>query len=399
VQKRILRFIAIFISLLSIALVMPSAFVLHVTGDSIRFVFNDPVVLAHDDSEPIPELTPAPTPEPAPTPLATPKPTPEPTPEPTPSPTPEPTPDPIVTITISAAGDVTLGGCPISGSFGNFMREFEQNGSDYSHFLQNFKDIFEADDLTLVNLEGALTDSTSGKKAEFNFRGPPHFAKILSSCGVDAVTLANNHSGDYLARGTQDTMESLEAEGLVYFGNQNNVILEIKGIKVGIFGYLAWGDNRIHKNNTTAAIEELRANGAQLVIAYYHWGLEKAFVPNENQLAVGRHAIDSGADLVLGSHPHVIQGIEVRNGKNIVYSLGNFCFGGSRNPYRLETFVFQQTFSFENGVLLDTNDTNIIPAFSSSVMTHNNYQPTPAEGEDAERILELIQRYSEQIPR
>jgi len=398
-KKRVFKYIAIFLAFLTIALVMPSAFVIHITGDSMWVELSSPALSAIYETEPEPDPEPEPTPEPIPTPEPTPEPTPTPTPEPTPEPTPTPTPepDPIVTITISAAGDVTLGGDPAGNN--NFLLEFEQNGSDYSYFLRNFKDIFEADDLTLVNLEGALTDETRGTKNQYNFRGPPHYAKILSSSGVDAVTLANNHNGDYGSKGIQDTIESLEAEGIASFGNASKIILEIKGVKVGLFGYLAWGDPQTHKKNTTAAIEELRENGAELIIAYFHWGLEKHFTPNSNQIAVGRHAIDAGADLVLGSHPHVIQGIEEYKGKNIVYSLANFCFGGARYPYRLETFVFQQTFTFDDGVLQETNETNIIPAFSSSVRTHNDYQPTPAEGEDAERILELIKTYSEQIPR
>jgi poly-gamma-glutamate synthesis protein (capsule biosynthesis protein) len=302
-----------------------------------------------------------------------------------------------VTITISAAGDVTLGGCPEWSSLSRFIREFEQHGSDHSHFLLNVRHIFEVDDLTIVNLEGTLTDATRHRGRTFNFRGPPHFAKILSAGHVNVVSLANNHSGDYLEQGYMDTIDSLEAEGIAYFGNEFNTILEVKGIRIGLFGYLAYVDNHDVRNRVTNAISDLRNNGAQLIIAYYHWGLEKHSRPTTNQRSLGRFTIDAGADLVLGTHPHVIQGIEEYNGKNIVYSLANFCFGGNRQPYSLDTFVFRQTFTFDDGVLLDTNETSIIPASSSSVRTHNNYQPTPAEGAEAERIMQKIQGLSDEL--
>jgi poly-gamma-glutamate synthesis protein (capsule biosynthesis protein) len=372
---------------------MPSVFVINLSGDSAWISFSDSFTVKSNEPEPVP--IPDPTPEPTPEP--TPSPTPEPTPEPTPTPTPEPTPEPIVTITISAAGDVTLGGCETASSFRNFMREFELNGSDHSHFFRNVKHIFDEDDLTIVNFEGVLTDQTKGRRSEFNFRGPPHFAKILSSSNINAVSLANNHSNDFLQSGIQDTIESLEAEGIVYFGNEFNSIVDIKGIKVGLFGHLTWFETAPHKRSISASINELKENGAQLIIAYFHWGSEKHSTPNVIQRELGRYAIDNGADLVLGAHPHVIQGIEVYNGKNIVYSLANFSFGGNRNPYSLDTFIFQQTFSFDNGVLMDTNETNIIPASSSSARGYNNYQPTPAEGREAERILDLIERLSKQL--
>jgi len=135
------------------------------------------------------------------------------------------------------------------------------------------------------------------------------------------------------------------------------------------------------------------------VIAYFHWGHDRTNVPNDSQRRVGRFAIDNGADLVLGAHPHVIQGIEEYKGKNIVYSLGNFAYGGHANPEDKDTFIFQQTFTFIDGKLQNTNETNIIPTYVSSLRHRNNYQPTPAEGAEAERILARIEKYSEMIPR
>jgi len=295
----------------------------------------------------------------------------------------------IVTLTISAAGDTTLGGI-YNGGTQMFIREFEKQDKDYGYFLRNVKHIFEEDDLTILNLEVALTDATAYKDKTYVLRGPPHFAKILSCSGVDVVSIANNHSQDFYERGYRDTTTSLEAEGIAYFGNEYKTILEVEGVSVGLFGFSFWGDGRSNERAILAAIDDLMERGAQLVIAYYHWGIERDITPSRYQRNLARYSIDNGADLVLGAHPHVLQTIEEYKGKNIVYSLGNFSFGANNNPADKYTIIFQQTFTFEDGLLQDTNDINIVPALISSERGRNNFQPTIAEGEDVEKIMKRL---------
>jgi len=322
-----------------------------------------------------------------------PEPAPEPTPEPTPSPTPEP--PQVVTITISAAGDTIPGGCPKALSYNTFM-DIARDIDDMTYFLQNVRHIFEEDDLTIVNLEGVFTDETRHMGKRFNHRADPRFVEMLSSSGVDIVSLANNHTEDYFEKGYTDTIEHLESVGVAYFGNEFNTIMEIKGIKVGLFGYLMWAWME-DESKILESIEELKEKGADVIIAYFHWGEEYVHTPNQSQRRLGRFTIDNGADLVLGTHPHIVQGIEVYNGKNIVYSLGNFSYGGHANPPDKDTFIFQQTFTFVDGILQETNETNIIPAFISSNRHRNNYQPMLAEGEEATRILERLERLGRQL--
>ena len=307
--------------------------------------------------------------------------------------------DSVVTITISAAGDITLGGCPVRGSYYVFMGEFEEIGRDYSYFLRNVRHIFMDDDLTIVNFEGTLTSETVHRGNPFNFRAAPSFAKVLSSSGVEAATLANNHSGDFLEAGYLDTQENLEAEGIAFFGNETNAVLKVNGVNIGLYGFLTWNDTQEHRSQVIAATNELKERGADLIIAYFHWGIETHYRPTSDQQSLGRFAIDNGADLVLGAHPHVLQGIEVYKDRNIVYSLANFSFGGNRNPFDMDSFIFQQTFTFENGLLLETNETNIIPIRTTSALSHNNYQPTIAQGQAAERILGLIESLSDELNR
>ena len=301
----------------------------------------------------------------------------------------------IVTITLSAAGDTTLGGDRRWAGYNAFMREFENSGRDHSHFLRNIAHIFYESCLSIVNLEGTLTYATEHMDKPFVFRGPPHFAQILSSSHVDAVTISNNHTIDFGQRGYDDTVEALRAEDIVYFGNEFKTIMEVNGIQVGMFGYRIWHDTAENRNRIRAAITNLQDRGAQLVIAYFHWGVERENRPEQYQINIGRYAIRNGADLVLGAHPHVIQGIEEYMGRFIVYSLANFSFGGNANPPDQDSFIFQQTFSFYDGVLLPDIDKNVIPVFVSSVRYRNDFQPTVAEGADAERILARIERYSE----
>ena len=141
------------------------------------------------------------------------------------------------------------------------------------------------------------------------------------------------------------------------------------------------------------------AEGADVVSVIVHWGIERDAAPNSHQTMLARLAIDEGADLVCGHHPHVLQGIEVYKGKNIVYSLGNFCFGGNSNPSDKDTMIFQQTFTFTKDGMKEDNVTNVIPCSLSSEKSRNNYQPTPATGEEAARILKKIEDRSALIPK
>ena len=265
--------------------------------------------------------------------------------------------------------------------------------------LKNVKSIFEADDLTIANMEGTVTDRTTRADKKFAFKGPAKFADILTSGSVEAVTLANNHSRDYGAQSLTDTRQVLSDAGVTHFGYDETAVVDVKGVKVGLVGIYELADHLGRIKQVKENIAKVKAEGAELIIVNFHWGIERDYVPNSNQTTLARLAIDEGADLVCGHHPHVLQGIEVYKGKNIVYSLGNFCFGGNSNPSDKDTMIFQQTFTItKDGVKAD-NVTNIIPCSLSSEKNRNNYQPTPATGEEATRILNKIQTYSAKIPK
>lgn len=306
----------------------------------------------------------------------------------------EATTDPV-SLTISVVGDCTLGTDEYFNYSTSLNAFYDSYGKDY--FFQNVKDIFENDDLTIANMESTFTTLSTREAKQFAFKAPPEYAQILSSGSVEAVNMANNHSHDYGEQSYTDTLSALDAEGIVHFGYDETAVMDIKGIKVGLVGIYELNDHLERTQQLKDNIAKVKAEGAQLTIVIFHWGNEKEEVPDSNQTTLGRLAIDEGADLVCGHHPHVLQGIETYKGKNIVYSLGNFCFGGNSSPSDMDSMIFQQTFTIdENGVAQD-NVTNIIPCSISSDYGYNNYQPTPAQGSEADRIMQKIQERSSWI--
>ena len=318
-------------------------------------------------------------------------PTPEPTVQPTqaPEPSPEPTP---VTVTISAAGDCTLGYDPRLGYSNSLPNELERQDGDYGYFLRGVLPVFSSDDLTVVNLECALTksdDNVEGKT--FCFKGDPLYRNILLEGSVEVVSLGNNHSRDYKSEGLNDTIESLRLGNIGFAYNGISCIREVNGVKVG---FLSYKNNTPELSTLKSDIESLREKGCAIVICSFHWGEEYRNVANSSQTKLGRAAVDYGADLVLGHHPHVIGSIEKYKGKYICYSLGNFCFGGNRNPDDKDTFIFRQTFEIsDDGTAVDAG-IQIVPCRISSTTKRNDYQPTIYGEEDAKRVLKRLNEYS-----
>ena len=302
-----------------------------------------------------------------------------------------------VSLTLSVVGDCTLGTDETFDYDTSLNAYYENYGADY--FLQNVKDIFSADDLTIANFEGTLTDSDEREDKTFAFKAPASYASILTGGSVEAVNTANNHSHDYGDQSFDDTLAALDDAGIVHFGYDETAVMDVKGIKVGLVGIYELYDHLEREQQLKDNIAKVKADGAQLIVVIFHWGNETETVPDSNQTTLGRIAIDEGADLVCGHHPHVLQGIETYKGRNIVYSLGNFCFGGNSSPSDMDTMIYQQTFTIDADGVKKDNVTNIIPCSisSSAYDGYNNYQPTPAEGDEATRILGKINERSSWI--
>ncbi len=330
-----------------------------------------------------------------PTPTSTPIPTSTPTPSPTNTPTPTPV---VIDITISAAGDVTMGHHQKTGYSGSFDEVYDTEGADY--FLKNVAGIFAADDFTVVNLEGTLTESTDIRASkEWNFKMRPYYAQMLVDASVEAVTCGNNHIMDYQWEGAKDTYANLDAYGLEYainspWGDKLGLYETEKGIKIGFVSVNEYYDGNVVYEWLENGYHELREAGADLVFACMHWGGDAVYVLEKEQYEIGHWCIDLGYDLVLGGHPHVIQGIECYNGKYIVYSMGNFCYGGHKNPKDKDSMIFQQTFTFVDGVLQPETKIRAIPCSLSSTTWKNDFCPKVLEGEEAEKWVKHLNELS-----
>lgn len=298
-----------------------------------------------------------------------------------------------VTITVSSAGDCTLGTDEYFDRSRSLNAYYDANGPDY--FFEGVRPVFEEDDLSIVNMEGTLTEETARADKKYAFKGPPEYVQILSGSSIEAANLANNHSKDYGVQSFQDTIDNLTNAGITTFGYEEVALLEIKGVKVGLTGIYELAEHSGKKQQVRENIAALKESGADIIIVNFHWGIEREYTPNATQKELAHLAIDEGADLVIGHHPHVLQGIEKYNGKYIAYSLGNFCFGGNKNPSDKDTMIFQQTFTVTEDGVAENDDINIIPCSLSSSSNKNDYRPRVLEGEEKERVLKKIEEYSE----
>ena len=300
-----------------------------------------------------------------------------------------------VTITVSSMGDCTLGTDENFNRSTSLNAYYESQGAAY--FFKNVKSVLENDDLSIVNMEGTLTEETARADKKFAFKGAPSYVSILTEGSVEAANLANNHSKDYGSKSFEDTVSYLTDAGIAAFGYDDVSLLEINGVKVGLTGIYELAEHLGKKEQVKANIAALKEAGAQLIIVNFHWGIEREYTPNDTQKELAHLAIDEGADLVIGHHPHVLQGVEKYKGKYIAYSLGNFCFGGNSNPQDKDTMIFQQTFTITEDGVEENDDINMIPCSISSSKSKNDYCPTILEGEEKQRVLDKIQEYSKNL--
>ena len=303
----------------------------------------------------------------------------------------------IQTVTISAAGDIALGTLQTHGYEGSLREMAEENGTAY--FLQNVRHVFEEDDMTLVNFEAVLTDSTEARTdQEFLIRGEPAWIAALPEGSVEAVGFSNNHDWDYLQRGWDDTVAAFESAGLVWSAEDHyGYYTTDEGITIGMVSVNKL--NRLDEARETLyrGITALREEGVDLVIAYIHTGVEMQYYPQDYEVQMDHDCIDWGADLVLNTHTHCLRGIEQYQGRFICYGLGNFCFGANRNPSDKDTMIYQQTWTFVDGVLQPDIDVHVEPCSISSTPGRNDYCPTTLTGSEYDRVLANINAYSAQF--
>ncbi|MCR5053883.1 MAG: CapA family protein [Lachnospiraceae bacterium] len=307
-------------------------------------------------------------------------------------PEPEPQPD-IKTVTVSATGDCAIGRVHVHGYAESFEDYYDRFGPDY--FLEGVRPVFEADDFTLVNCECCLTNETVHVDKEYCIKGYPEYVQIFSGSSVEGATLGNNHNADYGPNSLEETKLAMEWAGISYALNDITGTYETpEGIKIGFVSVSMLGDFPTRSAYMENGLKSLR-DQVDILIACPHMGIERENYANGNQQSFMRNCIDWGADLVIGNHPHVLQGSEVYNGKVIMYSLGNFCFGANHNPSDYDTVIYQQTFTFVDGTLQNDINAKIIPCSISSVTGNNTYHPTIyTSEEDIARVIGKMNDFS-----
>ena len=297
-------------------------------------------------------------------------------------------PEEPVLITISAVGDCTLGGDAPHGGEARFDQYVKKYGYDY--FFAKVRAVFEADDLTIVNLEGPLTNRTKPRAHKtYTFKGKPSYVKILSGSSVEICNVANNHALDYDVAGLKDTATVLAKAGIGVSGFGKVYTTTVRGVRVSSMGFTRW---QYTAKDVYKQVKAARAN-CDLLIVCMHWGDEGVYKASKEQRLMGRAAIEAGADVVLGSHPHVFGGIEKYKGKYIVYSLSNFCFGGNGNPSDKRTLIFRQRFAVSSKGVEDAG-IDIVPTAVTLKRGGNDFQPAPMNMQRAKLLLKAIAKYS-----
>lgn len=292
-------------------------------------------------------------------------------------------------VILSFTGDCTLGSDDNFGYEGTLPAVIDSHNGDPGYVFRNVFDIFASDDLTVINLEGTFTASYDRQPKQFAFKGPASYARFLSYSKIEAANLANNHTYDYGEQGFNDTQSALDTEKILYFGDGIVGISDIRGTKVGLLGYHEYdGDELLARMGKE--ISALKMAGTFVAVSF-HWGQEGHYHPGGDQQYYAHKAIDFGADVVIGHHPHVLQGFDIYRGRLIAYSLGNFAFGGNMDPCDKRTLILQ--------LRINPSDTGlymarILPARISSVEYINNYQPTLYAGLEKEDFFEWFQSIS-----
>lgn len=323
-------------------------------------------------------------------------------------------------VTVLVSGDVTLGY-----HYEEYVDEQVKKGKPKDEMLawgfEKVRGLTTKADLYVVNLECPFTDRGEKIPKNFNFRARPELVAALAAGGVDLVSLANNHLVDYGPEGLFDTLNTLDTHGIAHFGAARTLaearapaIVEKKGVTLAFLGYFFLGDRNIepaqviatddqpgvagHFSDTAAlkAMVEADVRAAKQkvdhVIPFFHWGREGRSQIEPYQQELARAAIDAGASAVLGSHPHVLQGLEVYKGAPIAYSLGNFVFGGNWDPKDKRTALLKLVITKKA-----VKATEVIPAYSDA-FPEVPVQPSLAEGAKADAVLSHLQTISRAFP-
>jgi len=291
-------------------------------------------------------------------------------------------------IVMHFTGDVLIAENLDAGRAGGFNEYANRQGADY--FLKNASTYFLNDDFTVVNLENVLSDRALSPAQKplpaYWFKSKTANTEILTVSGVECVSVSNNHTRDYGIEGLNDTISALENAGIEYGTDSKTVYFEKNGFKTAIICCCMW--NSGWANGIIKRIKEAEEQ-SDFQIVFFHGGKEAEHTPEQWKIDACHSLVDNGAEIVVGAHPHVLQRTESYNGAKMVYSLGNFCFGGNRFPEN-RTAVYRLTIKVNGTDKSFSHNSAIIPFYVYTGNT-NNYQPDVIrDNEEAQKVLEYM---------
>lgn len=293
-------------------------------------------------------------------------------------------------IKLTFLGDMILANQRDISPKGRFEEYAEKNPPEY--FLSKVKDILSADDFTVANLESTLSDRELTPREKnyspaFWFKGKTSNVNVLTAGSVEAVLLTNNHIMDYGQEGFNDTVNAVTNAGLKYGTNDNTLYFEKNGFKIAVICAGIWS-----QYETGRIVNRIKAaeQNSHFQVVFFHGGTEKVYTPEQYIVNAAHTFVDNGADLVVGGHPHVLQPREIYKDAEIVYSVGNFCYGGALRPEN-RTIIYQYTLNVNPETLnAETQSSNIIPCYVYTESI-NNYQPAPITNEaQKQKVLDYM---------
>lgn len=275
---------------------------------------------------------------------------------------------------------------------------------DVSYPFRGTSHYLRSGDVTIANLEAPFTTGGEPFEKKYNFKVPPELANGLKPAGISLVTLANNHIMDYGETGLLSTLETLEQLQIKYCGAGRTLaeanqpaIVQMRDKQIAFFGYSMTFPTEFYASDTTSGAAypepellqqtlEAWEKHVDYTVVSFHWSAEKLEIPKDYQVHFAHLAIDSGADLVLGHHPHVLQGLEIYKNRLIAYSLGNYVFG-SYSDYARDSVILKAYL----------NEDGLFYAYCIPINVYNaeiEFQPKVLEGQIAKEVIHKLQRLS-----
>lgn len=294
-------------------------------------------------------------------------------------------------ITLSFTGDCTLAYFNETDKENMFPAVYRNSGS-MTYPFDLTKNVFAADDITMINLECALTDLTEHKDKQFYFRGEPSYAALLADSSIEAVTVENNHSFDYFDKGFNETLKHLKKSGIRYTSYTSPAVINKNGYRVVMLSVsmVSTTYKPEFKKKIEKYIKQYKGDKT-IIVVNVHWGTEGADTPDDWQISAAHSMVDAGADLIIGHHPHRLQGIEEYNGRYIAYSLGNFSFGGNSSAGYPDTAILRASFSETDNGSMKLHKLSVVPCYTTSSGSNvNNFQPIVRFGKNGNDTYEYL---------